>query len=1073
MPDPEPQQSLVDESLRRRFEAAWLEGTPLTLAECLPEAGSTGYLPTLEELVHIQLEFSWKAHAGDGEKPALVEDLLGEFPALGERDILLRLLKQEYACRGKHGDNPTPAEYARRFPALVITGREVLTATDETVAAGPAGDAGTTDGPDQPADDTGLMDQPTILPEGGVAQAPGDQTLAMPTDGGSGSLQLPGQGDVVAGYRLESELGRGGMGVVYEAAHTESGRRVALKLLSPDLAGNRETMERFLREAKLAAALSHPRSTFVFEAGEDNGYPYIIMELMPGHTLKEVSEEEGPMPVNRAVDVILDVIDGLSAAHEAGVIHRDVKPSNCFMDSDGRVKVGDYGLSKSLVVESDLTQSGSFLGTPLYSAPEQVRGVEVDERTDLYAVGATLYALIAGRAPFTGESAAVIAQIVSDEAPLLSTMAEEIPADLDQVISRALEKDPDKRFQDLGQLKLALLPFATGGSSLADVGRRLAAYMIDQVSAQVVLAILGGLFGVLGSMWALSAGSVVSQDPGAGSDISVRVDAPSTGAQQMQTITLWNFAFNGVAIFAFFVLCEARSGQTPGKRMMRVRVVGANGTSPGWKAAILRSLVFFVPYELVALLAFFGSGMFQESGPSEYAPLLEYAKYLASLLLLSTMRSSNGFRAIHELASGTRVVSVPEDPRSRWARVPVVAPRLEAELPDQLGIYTPVGVMGWSGSSQVLLARDEALDRSVWITSHENSGTEPSRERTELSRSTRPRWLQSGTTDATHWQAYEAVHGSPLSVALQQKNADRWERGRHVAQELAAELAAAVDDGTLPDTLFFDQVWLGRDGHVKVLDSILQREAGNAPSSEGGHSGTGLLKLVVQAFSRDQVLPGHARDLIDELATRSDGPETLHWTADRLQETENEPVEIKWRDRMGIIGLSMALDGVVIGVVVNVLIWLLRIGYPDLPQLVRVIWFSVPPTMLVAFALGASLRGGLAFRMMKIEVQQTNGQPARRMQCGIRYLVTYLPLAIFSSSAVVYMSFAFMAFQPGVDSQAVMTQVMEQSEVAFILLVLVGLLLAPNLFFVGFLWTILNPRRGPQDLIAGTQLVPR
>ena len=385
------------------------------------------------------------------------------------------------------------------------------------------------------------------------------------------------------------------MGVVYEAAHTESGRRVALKLLSPDLAGNRETMERFLREAKLAAALSHPRSTFVFEAGEDNGYPYIIMELMPGHTLKEVSEEEGPMPVTRAVDVILDVIDGLSAAHAAGVIHRDVKPSNCFMDSDGRVKVGDYGLSKSLVVESDLTQSGSFLGTPLYSAPEQVRGVEVDERTDLYAVGATLYALIAGRAPFTGESAAVIAQIVSDEAPLLSTMAEEIPADLDQVISRALEKDPDKRFQDLGQLKLALLPVATGGSSLADVGRRLAAYMIDQVSAQVVLAILGGLFGVLGSMWALSAGSVVSQDPGAGSDISVRVDAPSTGAQQMQTITLWNFAFNGVAIFAFFVLCEARSGQTPGKRMMRVRVVGANGTSPGWKAAILRSLVFFVP----------------------------------------------------------------------------------------------------------------------------------------------------------------------------------------------------------------------------------------------------------------------------------------------------------------------------------------------------------------------------------------------------------------------------------------------------------------------------------------------
>ena len=138
-PGPDPQQSLVDESLRRRFEAAWLEGSPLPLAGCLPETGSAGYLPTLEELVHIQLEFAWKAHAEGSEKPALVEDLLGEFPALGERDVLLRLLKQEYACRGKHGDNPTPAEYAQRFPALVITGREVLTATDETVAAGPAG----------------------------------------------------------------------------------------------------------------------------------------------------------------------------------------------------------------------------------------------------------------------------------------------------------------------------------------------------------------------------------------------------------------------------------------------------------------------------------------------------------------------------------------------------------------------------------------------------------------------------------------------------------------------------------------------------------------------------------------------------------------------------------------------------------------------------------------------------------------------------------------------------------------------------------------------------------------------
>src|SRR5262245_38226362 len=173
-------------------------------------------------------------------------------------------------------------------------------------------------------------------------------TPAPSTTGGDFTLggEIP---RTVGHYRLGRELGQGGMGVVYEAEHEESGRRVALKLLSPGLAQSQESMDRFLREGRLAAALSHERSTFVYEAGEHAGQPYIVMELMPGRTLHHLCTEAGPLSVNRAVDNILDVIDGLEAAHAVGVIHRDVKPSNCFIDDDGRVKVGDFGLSKSLL----------------------------------------------------------------------------------------------------------------------------------------------------------------------------------------------------------------------------------------------------------------------------------------------------------------------------------------------------------------------------------------------------------------------------------------------------------------------------------------------------------------------------------------------------------------------------------------------------------------------------------------------------------------------------------------------------------------------------------------------------
>src|SRR5262249_32060188 len=207
-----------------------------------------------------------------------------------------------------------------------------------------------------------------------------------PTDTPSpGTQAIP---DVIAGYRLLRQLGRGGMGTVHEAEEIASRRRVAVKLISRQFGASSQTVERFRQEGRLASLITHPRCVFVLAADEEAGQPYIVMELMPGSTLQDLVEQKGPLPVEQAVAKVLDIIEGLEEAHRLGVVHRDVKPSNCFLETSGRVKIGDFGLSKSLARAAHLTRTGAFLGTPLYASPEQVRGDSVDEQSDVYSVAA-------------------------------------------------------------------------------------------------------------------------------------------------------------------------------------------------------------------------------------------------------------------------------------------------------------------------------------------------------------------------------------------------------------------------------------------------------------------------------------------------------------------------------------------------------------------------------------------------------------------------------------------------------------------------------------------------------------
>jgi serine/threonine protein kinase len=226
-------------------------------------------------------------------------------------------------------------------------------------------------------------------------------------------------GQTFGPYRIGRLLGRGGMGEVYEAEHVVNRRRVALKILSQRLRREADRA-RFRFEGELAASISHPHVVYIFGSEEIDGIPAITMELLPGGTLKDRVKANGPLSPTEAVEAILQVIAGLEAAEAAGILHRDIKPSNCFIAHDGKVKVGDFGLSISLLPRGVTfpDEAGAFQGTPEFASPEQLRGEELNVRADIYAVGATLFYLLTGHPPFDGRDPAnVVARIAAGPAP--------------------------------------------------------------------------------------------------------------------------------------------------------------------------------------------------------------------------------------------------------------------------------------------------------------------------------------------------------------------------------------------------------------------------------------------------------------------------------------------------------------------------------------------------------------------------------------------------------------------------------------------------------------------------------
>jgi serine/threonine-protein kinase len=336
-------------------------------------------------------------------------------------------------------------------------------------------------------------------------------------------------GELIAGrYELEELAGTGGMSSVYRARDMLLERHVALKLLHEYHGADAESIERFRREARAVAQLSHPNIVTVIDRGEDGGRQYIVFEYVDGENLKELVAREGPLPVRRALELAIQVGEGLACAHEHGVVHRDVKPQNVLLNGDGQAKVTDFGIARSLDVDRGMTQTGTVIGTSNYIAPEQASGRGVDERTDIYSLGVVLFELLTGDVPFPGENfVAVAMRHVHEEPPSVLEVRPDVPLRVAHLVERALAKDPDERFPSMTEMVRELRACLTEQSD-PDAARTMivpsgavkesrARPTRPRRRAWPLVALLLGLAAVAAvAVWALAGRDVPGRDEGGG-----------------------------------------------------------------------------------------------------------------------------------------------------------------------------------------------------------------------------------------------------------------------------------------------------------------------------------------------------------------------------------------------------------------------------------------------------------------------------------------------------------------------------------------------------------------------------
>ena len=708
---------------------------------------------------------------------------------------------------------------------------------------------------------------------------------------------LPQPGEQLGHYRVVRLLGEGGMGAVFDAEDLESGRRVALKVLSHRL-DSPEARDRFLREGQLAASINHPNSVYVFGTEEIGGTPVIAMELVAGGTLQSRVRDTGPLPVGEAVDSVLQIIAGLEAAQRIGVLHRDVKPSNCFVDADGTVKIGDFGLSISTAIRTEpaLTAAGAFLGTPAFCSPEQLRGDELKARSDMYSVGATLFYLLTGHTPFEGKnSVQLLATVLEQRAPSPRKFRANIPQGLAKVVACCLEKLPGERFKDYDELRQALAPYNSAAPTPATLGLRFLAGVLDMVLLSLVST------GILWLSW--------------GNPMEFLNLASQASPKALAWILAWL-----VLSLLYYSLGEGLRGATVGKAVCRLRVVGPDKSTPGFLHALWRAVIYVLLPALPFWIVYGGDPKAYLSGSAVVHNLMGFSFYLVLALLFCTARRRNGFAAVQDLLTRTRVISrvaLPSRP------VPVVSemPPPAVDATPAVGPYHVLESLEQSAGAQWRLGYDLRLLRKVWIhTVAPGTPPVPATLR-NLGRVGRLRWLTGRRSTEENWDAFEAASGKPL-VSLTSTR-QPWSQVRYWLYDLAREISAAEKDGTRPAVLGLDRVWITGDGRAKLLDfpapgvvSDAERyETAASPDSrplgDRHAAGRDFLSQVARAAlegrrpratepDRSVVavpLPLHARKFLDQLSTSANAEAIVAALTPLLQRVA---VVSRWR-RLGVV----------------------------------------------------------------------------------------------------------------------------------------------------------------------------
>jgi uncharacterized RDD family membrane protein YckC len=626
---------------------------------------------------------------------------------------------------------------------------------------------------------------------------------------------VDGAGSVFGPYRTSRVLGRGGMGVVYEAEEIESGRRVALKVMAGRLE-DAHARERFEREGRLAASVNHPHCVFVFSAAEIGDHPVIAMELMQG-TLADRLKREGPLAPAIAVDVMLQVIHGLQAAAGMGILHRDIKPSNCFVDADGVVKIGDFGISRSLrpTEETAFSTRTRFAATPEYASPEQLRGSALDARADIYSLGASLYELVTGRRPFTGVDLISLLMAVANEPPRPPhVLAPGVPKGLSDAILRCLAKQPDRRFADYAALAAALEPYSSKAASPATFGRRCLAGAIDHVLLLPPNALLTlQVSGVMAAM--------------------------DRDAWQRHQISWY------VLLLLYFGITESLWAATPGKALLGLTLVDTNGRPPRVAKVVARAALYATLWALGSflLVAFWSfDARTLAVGPTGGAVLLLWGLPWSSVIaMFSTVRRRNGYAGLHDLATGTRVVERTIDASVGRTATSPVATTVTHESVEQLGPFTVIaGTLagmpaGWRPGI------DERLRRDVWIRQVAPGGPPIDHARIAISRPTRLRWLAGRRAPHQAWDVFEAVPGVRLEQACLRPRA--WGDARWWLLDLARECTAQTPGDHPP--LRADRVWVLDSGGAKLVDDPSADDVGGVSTSRV--SCASLLHDVVRA----------------------------------------------------------------------------------------------------------------------------------------------------------------------------------------------------------------------------------